>query len=76
MRYSAIRLADGVSFVHVAVFDTDDNPLARLPAFGAFTSGIGGRCAEGPVAVTGSVIGSYQPRPTPATEPGREPEPR
>jgi hypothetical protein len=61
MRYSAIRLEDGVSFVHVAVFDTDDNPLARLPAFDAFVSGIAGRCAEGPVPATGSVIGSYQP---------------
>jgi hypothetical protein len=60
MRYSAIRLEDGVSFVHVAVFDTEDNPLGRLPAFEAFVSGIASRCAEGPVPVTGSVIGNYR----------------
>ncbi len=48
MRYVAIRLDDGVSFVHVAVFDGDDNPLLKLRAFGDFVSAIDTRCADGP----------------------------
>jgi hypothetical protein len=32
LRYAAFRLDDGVSFVHVALVDDDDNPLSRSPA--------------------------------------------
>jgi hypothetical protein len=59
LRYVAIRLDDGVSFVHVAVHEGDHNPLAALPAFGEFTSAIKERCTEGPTPVNGTVIGSY-----------------
>jgi hypothetical protein len=59
LRYVAIRLDDGVSFIHVAVHETDHNPLAELPAFGEFTSTIRERCTEGPVPVNGRVVGSY-----------------
>jgi hypothetical protein len=62
MRYVAIRLDDGVSFVHVAVFDGDDNPLQALNAFGEFASTVGARCADGPSPVNGSVIGDYGTR--------------
>ena len=61
MRYVAIRLDDGVSFVHVAVFDGDDNPLQALSAFGEFASTVATRCADGPSPVNGSVIGDYSP---------------
>jgi len=37
IRYSAFR-ADETTFVHVAVFDSDQNPLEALPAFQTFTS--------------------------------------
>ena len=33
LHYVAFRLADQVSFVHVAVLDGDKNPLADSPAF-------------------------------------------
>jgi hypothetical protein len=59
LRYVAIRLDDGVSFVHVAVHEADHNPLAALPAFGEFTSAIKERCTDGPAPVNGTVIGSY-----------------
>jgi hypothetical protein len=59
LRYVAIRLDDGVSFIHVAVHDDDHNPLAGLPAFGEFTSGINERCTDGPTPVNGTVVGSY-----------------
>jgi len=59
IRYVAIRLDDGVSFVHVALFDGDDNPLPALAAFGEFVSSINTRCAEGPNPANGTVIGDY-----------------
>ena len=65
MRYVAIRLDDGVSFVHVALFDGDDNPLTTLAAFGEFVSAIGTRCADGPSPANGTVIGDYGKRPKP-----------
>ncbi len=59
LRYVAIRLDDGVSFIHVAVHENDHNPLIGLPAFGEFASTIKERCADGPAAVNGTVVGSY-----------------
>jgi hypothetical protein len=63
MRYVAIRLDDGVSFVHVAIFDGDDNPLRKLSAFGEFVSAVDTRCAVGPSPANGTVIGDYGKRP-------------
>jgi hypothetical protein len=59
LRYVAIRLDDGVSFIHVALTENDDNPLAELPAFGEFVSAINERCTTGPAPVNGTVVGSY-----------------
>jgi hypothetical protein len=59
LSYLAIRLDDGVSFVHVAVHEGDDNPLTAISAFGEFTSGINERCTDGPKPVNGTVVGSY-----------------
>jgi hypothetical protein len=59
LRYVVFRLDDGVSFVHIAVFDGDVNPLSTSTAFAEFQSGIAERCAEGPVAADASLIGSY-----------------
>jgi hypothetical protein len=60
LRYAAFRLDDGVSFVHVAEFDGDENPLATSTAFGAFQSGIKDRCVEGPLPSDATVIGNYE----------------
>lgn len=59
LRYAAVRLDDGVSFVHIALLDGDDNPLLALPAFKAFTSAIASRCVDGPTPSHGAVIGDY-----------------
>jgi hypothetical protein len=32
IRYRTLRLADGVTFIHVALRDSDDDPLVRVPA--------------------------------------------
>ena len=59
-RYASFRLDDDVSFLHVAVFDGDENPLSTLAAFGAFQSGIKDRCTDGPNPTAARVIASYR----------------
>ena len=59
LRYTALRLDDGVTFMHVALVENDHNPLTALPAFAEFTSAIGERCTDGPAPVSGTVVGSY-----------------
>ena len=62
LRYLNLRLADGVSFVHVASIETPDgaNPLAALPAFGAFQHDIADRCEEPPLVMEATVVGSFR----------------
>jgi hypothetical protein len=59
LRYVAIRLDDGASFIHIAVLDGDHNPLTSLPAFGEFVSAINERCTSGPAPANGTVVGTY-----------------
>ena len=59
LRYATFRLDDGVSFVHVAVLEGEDNPLSMSPGFAEFQSGIKDRCAEGPIPSDATVIGNY-----------------
>ncbi len=59
LRYIAIRLDDGVSFIHIAVQEDDHNPLTALTAFGEFVSDITERCTSGPVPASGTVVGAY-----------------
>jgi hypothetical protein len=67
LEYASYRLADRVSFVHVASTDTDDgtNPLTAVPAFADFVREIADRCDEAPDAQDATVVGSYG---RPATE--------
>jgi hypothetical protein len=62
LRYASFRLADGVSFVHVAGLETDDgtNPLLSTPAFSDFVAGIKDRVEEGPVSSEATMVGSYR----------------
>jgi hypothetical protein len=59
LRYATLRLDDGVSFVHVAMIESE-NPLMSSEAFGAFQSGVNDRCEEGPSAADATVVGSYR----------------
>jgi hypothetical protein len=60
LRYAAFRLHDGVTFLHVAVLDGEENPLTSSPAFAAFQAGIAGRCAEGPIPADATAIGTFR----------------
>jgi len=61
LRYATFRLADGVSFMHIASVETANgaNPLTELSAFKAFTAGMQNRCEEPPAAVELHEVGSY-----------------
>ena len=59
IRYATYRLADGVTFVHVAQISGDKNPLATLPAFAEFQRELGQRCVEQPDPSEATVVGSY-----------------
>jgi hypothetical protein len=60
LRYQSFRLADGVSFMHVASREgTDDSPLLKLEAFKAFVAGIKDRCVEAPVQTEMAPMGCY-----------------
>ena len=61
LRYSAFKLDDGLSFVHL-VWRDDENghgPVPQLQALRAFHAGIRERCDEAPVRSELSEIGSY-----------------
>ncbi len=60
LHYTALRLDDGVSFVHLAIVDGDVNPLHASPAFAAFQAGIADRCAEGPVPADATTLGAFR----------------
>jgi hypothetical protein len=60
LRYAAFRLDDGLSFLHVAQVDGDENPLTTSKAFGEFHSGIGARIAEGPMQADATMVASYR----------------
>jgi len=61
LRYAAFRADDGVSFVHVAAIDTDDdsNPLGQSEAFKRFQAGLKERVDVPPTATWMQPIGDY-----------------
>jgi|SRR5215471_3720848 len=59
LQYATFRLADGVTFIHVAFHEGEGNPLAGVAAFEEFRSGIADRCAEQPAPVEATLVGSY-----------------
>ncbi len=59
LRYATFRLDDGVTFVHIAEIDGEENPLAQIEAFADFTAHIEERCDEPPHAAGLHEIGSF-----------------
>jgi hypothetical protein len=62
LRYVSFSLADGVSFVHIAVVESEDgeNPLPKITAFKDFVADIKDRCEEPPAASSADIVGSYR----------------
>ena len=61
LSYATFVLEDGVSFVHMATHDGDDNPLAQVAAFQRFQEHVRDRCVEPPVVARMREVGSYRP---------------
>jgi hypothetical protein len=62
LRYMVFRLEDGVGFVHVAIFDGDDDPLAESAAFRRFQEGTAERLVGPPDIKSMTIVGSYRGR--------------
>jgi hypothetical protein len=60
LRYATFRLDDGVTFVHVAIVEGDENPLATTAAFQAFQAGLADRLTDGPDPQGAVIVGSYR----------------
>jgi len=58
LRYTAYRLEDGVTFVHVAS-GAGRAALGEVPAFQEFQRDIAARVETGPDAVPAEVVGTY-----------------
>src|SRR5262249_30878929 len=63
IEYKVVRLADGVSFVHMSSADTPDgsNPLPAMAAFQAFGKDSADRVVAAPTPAAADLIGSYHP---------------
>lgn len=61
LRYATFKLADGVSFVHLATIDTPDgvSPLDFISAFKLFAQGVKDRCVEPPVLTELLALDAY-----------------
>jgi hypothetical protein len=59
--YQVLRLADGISFLHVSTCDTPDgtSPLAELSAFREFQADLASRVATPPEPSAADQIGHY-----------------
>ena len=61
VQYSAFKLEDGVTFVHVYAHEGEDGAglLPTLQAFQAFRAGLNERCEVAPVRTALHEVGSY-----------------
>jgi hypothetical protein len=61
--YTALRLDDGVSFVHIVMEDDGGGSvsLTDVPAFQRFVAEIDDRCDEPPVASGATIVGAHRP---------------
>jgi hypothetical protein len=69
LRYATFRLDDGVTFVHLAVLDAEENPLSSTAAFARFQADIGERRRQLPVRRRHRL--RARPRPCEAPSPWR-----
>ena len=59
LRYVVFRLEGGVGFLHMAITDHDEDPLAKSAAFRRFQQGACGRLVGPPDNTSMTIIGSY-----------------
>jgi hypothetical protein len=59
LRYLTLRLADGVTFVHISFVEGEENPLLATAAFQEFSGGLPQRVAVPPKSESVTLVGSY-----------------
>ncbi|GAB3885241.1 hypothetical protein GCM10029964_047580 [Kibdelosporangium lantanae] len=59
LRYTGLRLDDGVTFMHIVVTEGGPNPLTELQSFKAFQERFGERIGVKPVRAGATVVGAY-----------------
>ena len=59
LRYTTLKLDDGVTFVHISLDPTDAEPLPGFDAFQRFLADLPDRCEEPPYVRRAEVVGSY-----------------
>jgi hypothetical protein len=61
LRHAVLRLADGVTFIHIAEDDEDGGPgIFGLESFQRFEDGIKDRCDVPPAVQESSEVGSFR----------------
>ena len=62
LRYVSFQLEDDLTFVHIAVVESEDgkNPLPDTAAFKKFIADLRDRCDEPPAALAANIVGSYR----------------
>ena len=62
LRYATFQLDDGVSFIHVAIDETDSgrSPLTEVAAFREFQREIADRCEDQPQVSESHEVGAYR----------------
>jgi hypothetical protein len=60
IRYMTLRLADGVTFVHVVTYDNGPEPLTGLASFRRFSETFTDRAAAPQVREEATVVGAYR----------------
>jgi hypothetical protein len=60
LQYITLRLADGVTFLHVSMLDGEDNPLSQVAAFQEFQAGLAERLAAPPKPEQATIVGRYR----------------
>ncbi len=59
-RYLSLGLADGTSFIHIAVYEGASDPLTGSPAFQRFLAGSDDRIVGKPFVTNADFVGSYR----------------
>ena len=60
LSYRVSRSADGLSFEHVAVVESEPNPLLAIEAFRAFSETVADRVMAPPLVQTAEVVARYR----------------
>jgi hypothetical protein len=61
LRYTALLLEDGTSFMHIVEVEEGENPVPALTSFKRYTEAVLERCQEPPVVNQAREVGAYQP---------------